>query len=210
MHFAALEEPALVAAHLTGLWPAGEANRPEGRQLMAARERGTIAIAPLPRPGAGEFPHRSKQAEHAYDEQSNRQDGYFKERVRAWVVRPDSEIPEEPAPRKHHQQAYRTECDLISPYREADVPAGHVDPPNVVHQVSLGTGLRGLVRCRARASFGSVLFADPGDSTPTLSPVGGTGVRVGPACACGGIRPIPARARRAPGSPGNLRDLDLE
>ena len=42
-----------------------------------------LAIGPLPQPGAGEFPHRGKQAEHAYDEQSNRQDGYLKQRVRA-------------------------------------------------------------------------------------------------------------------------------
>jgi len=99
------------------MWPAGNASEPEEWQ----RERGSRAIGPLPPPGAGEFPHRGKQAEHAYDEQSNRQDGYFKERVRAWVVRPDSEIPEEPAPREHHQQAYRTERDLIS--------ADHVAPP---------------------------------------------------------------------------------
>src|SRR5215469_13850658 len=88
-----------------------------------------LAIGPLLQPGAGEFPHRGKQAEHAYDEQSNRQDGYLKQRVRAWVMRPDSEIPEEPAAREHHQQAYRTERDLVSRYHEADVAAGHVDPP---------------------------------------------------------------------------------
>ena len=87
-----------------------------------------LAIGPLPQPGAGELPHRGKQAEHAYDEQSNRQDGHLKQRVRAWVVRPDSEIPEEPAPREHHQQACRTERDLLSRYHEADVAAGHVDP----------------------------------------------------------------------------------
>src|SRR5215470_19159651 len=87
-----------------------------------------LAIGPLPQPGAGEFPHRGKQAEHAYGEQSNRQDGYLKQRVRAWVVRPDSEIPEEPDPREHHQQAYRTERDLVSRCHEADVAAGHVDP----------------------------------------------------------------------------------
>jgi hypothetical protein len=68
-------------------------------------------------PDVGERAYRSKHAEYADDEKHDRQDSYIEERVRAWMVRPNSEIPEGPAAKDHRGNACYSKCDSTSSHK---------------------------------------------------------------------------------------------